>query len=74
MQVGICLSERQETHRESSMEVPISNNNTLFIVRSTEAPFSKRLSEIVSLCFFAFVKNRDWMALTRFGMESCEVG
>jgi hypothetical protein len=46
----------------------------LFVVRSTEAPFAKRLSTTESLCFFALEENNDWMVSTRPAMESYNTG
>ena len=64
------IEKKRDSHWESSTEAPISKDSTLFVVRSTEAPFSKRLSATVSFCFFAFVENMDWMVPTRFAIES----
>jgi hypothetical protein len=42
----------------------------LFVVRSTDAPFAKRLSATESFDFLALAVNNDWMVPTKPAMES----
>jgi hypothetical protein len=58
------------THCESSTDAPTRRDRTLFVVRSTEAPFAKRLSATESFSFLALVENNDWMVPTKPAMES----
>ena len=63
--------ERAHSHWESPTDAPTKRDSTLFVVLSTETPFSNKLSAIESLCFFsfAFVENSDWMVSIRPAME-----
>jgi hypothetical protein len=63
---------RSHSHCESSTDAPTKSDRTLFVVRSTEAPFANKLSAMESLCFFAFAENNDWMVPTRPATESCD--
>ena len=58
------------TRCESPTDAPTKSDSTLFVVRSTEAPFAKRLSATESLCFFTLAENSNWMVPTRPAMES----
>jgi hypothetical protein len=61
-----------DLHCESSTDAPTKRDSTLFVVRSTLAPFAYRVSARENLSFFDLEENSDWMEPTRFEMESCD--